>query len=262
MIKIRELTDFLEEMAPLQFQEPYDNSGLIYGDASWDIKGVLCCLDATESILKEAKMRNCNVVVSHHPIIFKGLKKIQQRHYVDKAIIYAIKNDIAIYAIHTNLDNVLINGVNQKIAGRLELKDLHILAPKSPNESIGTGVVGFLDQPFSPSDFLSFTKKQLQTSCIRHTVLPVKSIQKVAITGGSGAFWIGTAIASGADAYITADVKYHDFFEANGEILLCDVGHFESEQFTIDLLAQLISEKFSNFAAHCANLNTNPIQYF
>ncbi|MBK9108917.1 MAG: Nif3-like dinuclear metal center hexameric protein [Saprospiraceae bacterium] len=262
MTKIQDLTDFLEGIAPLNLQETYDNAGLIYGDKSWEIKGVLCCLDATEEILHEAKQRNCNLIVSHHPIIFKGLKQIQYQHYVDKAIIYAIKNDIAIYAIHTNLDNVLENGVNQRIAKRLNLSNLQILASKPNHTDIGTGILGILEKPLRPADFLTFLKLQMQTQIIRHTALSSQQISKVAITGGSGAFWIKTAIAAGADAYVTADVKYHEFFEANGEILLCDIGHYESEQFTIELLYEHISEKFRNFASHCANLNTNPIQYF
>ncbi|MBK8956337.1 MAG: Nif3-like dinuclear metal center hexameric protein [Saprospiraceae bacterium] len=262
MTKISELAGFLEEIAPLHLQESYDNSGIICGDLTWDIRGVLCALDATEDIVKEAHQRGCNVVVSHHPIIFKGIKKIQYRHYVDKAIIYAIKNDIALYAIHTNLDNVLANGVNQKIASKLQLNELKILAPSGPDGQTGTGICGELSTAMDAGLFLDYLKEKLQTACVRHTRILSKPIKKVAITGGSGASWIGSAIAAGADAYITADVKYHEFFEANGQILICDVGHFESEQFTIELLAGLISEKFRNFAAHCANLNTNPIQYF
>jgi dinuclear metal center YbgI/SA1388 family protein len=181
---------------------------------------------------------------------------------VDRAILYAIKNDIAIYAIHTNLDNVLINGVNQKIAKQLELQDLRILLPKPGMKDTGAGVIGDLNQSIKSKDFLHYVKKHLNTSMIRHTRIIKDEIKKVALAGGSGAFLIKTAIQADADVFITADIKYHDFFEANDKILLMDVGHYESEQFTIELLYELISQKFSNFATHYIKTSTNPVHYF
>lgn len=261
-MKLRELTGFLESVADLNLQESYDNSGLIFGNSECEIQGVLCSLDCTKEILMEAKERKCNVVVSHHPIVFSGIKKFNEQHYVDQAIIYAIKNDIAIYAIHTNLDNVFQSGVNQKIAQQLQLKELQILSPKPGDKRIGAGMIGHLETAMQTADFLTYVKQKLKTPMIRHTRFIKDQIHKVAIAGGSGSFLIKEAIRSGAEAFITADIKYHDFFEANDQILLLDVGHYESEQFTIELLYELISQKFSKFATHYTKISTNPVQYF
>ena len=262
MISLKELMVHLEEMAPLSLQESYDNSGLLFGSPEWRVKGVVCCLDATEEVIREAHGIGCNVVVSHHPIVFKGIKKIRPHHYVDKALIYAIKNDIALYAIHTNLDNVLNNGVSRHVADRMRLQGCRILDPKCEGIDTGTGIIGRLESAMEPLHFLKWLKELMQTPCIRHTALLNRPIQTVAVTGGAGASWISKAREEGVDAYVTGDVKYHEFFEANQEIMVCDIGHYESEQFTIELLAGLISSKFSNFAAHCTKLNTNPVQYF
>jgi dinuclear metal center YbgI/SA1388 family protein len=261
-MQLHELTNFLESIADLSLQESYDNSGLIYGDPEMTIDGVLCSLDCTREVLMEAKERKCNVVVSHHPILFSGIKKFNRQHYVDQAIIHAIKNEIAIYAIHTNLDNVFQNGVNQKIAQKLDLQGLEILLPKPGTKEIGAGIKGQLKQSLSATDFLSLVKSQLNTAVIRHTRIVKNQIQKVAVAGGSGSFLIKEAIQSGADAFVTADIKYHDFFDADDRILLVDVGHYESEQFTIELLFELISQKFRNFATHYTKTSTNPVLYF
>ncbi|MBK6544982.1 MAG: Nif3-like dinuclear metal center hexameric protein [Saprospiraceae bacterium] len=261
-MKVNDLANYLESIAPLNLQEPYDNSGLIVGHPEMEIKGVMCSLDCTLAILEEAKILGCNVVVSHHPIIFKGLKKIHGIHYVDQAVMFAIKNDMAIYAIHTNLDSVFRHGVNEKIAKKLELKNLQILSPKMGNPEIGIGMFGNLEQEMQTQDFLKFVKDRMQTKLIRHTSFLKPTIKNVAVTGGAGAFLIQEAIQSGADIFITGDVKYHEFFEANSQIVLLDIGHFESEQFTIELLFGLISEKFRNFATHCTKISTNPVQYF
>lgn len=258
-IKLGELCHYLEEIAPLSLQESYDNSGLIIGHPDWIVRSVLISLDATEEIIDEAIRIGCNVVISHHPIIFKGLKNITGQHYVDRAIIKAIKHDIALYAIHTNLDNILQNGVNQKIASRLGLLNLEILAPKSTDT--GAGIIGLLAHPLSLSEFIPIIKSSLDVTMIRHTRDTHKLIRKVSICGGSGAFLIANAIQAQADAYITADVKYHEFFEANNQLVIIDIGHYESEQHTVELLFELISKKYSNFAAHCAKTNTNPVQY-
>lgn len=261
-MKLQELTDFLESIADLSLQESYDNSGLILGNPDLEITSVMCSLDCTLEVLIEAKERNCNVIVSHHPIVFSGIKKFDEDHYVDRAILYAIKNDIAIYAIHTNLDNVFHNGVNQKIAERLQLQDLRILLPKPGIQQTGAGMIGRLLYPIKTEEFLGYLKTQLNTPLIRHTRFVKKEISNVALAGGSGAFLIKTAIHSGADVFITADIKYHEFFDANDKILLADVGHYESEQFTIELLYGLISQKFSNFATHYIKTSTNPVHYF
>ena len=260
---VSDITDYLETVAPRHLQESYDNAGLITGQEDWEIKGVLISLDTTPAIVAEAIKRGCNMIVAHHPIIFRGLKKINGKNYVEQTIIDAIKNDIAIYAIHTNLDNVYANGVNQKIASQLGLINARILSPKDINEpTIGSGMVGELREPMSIDRFLSFLKTTMKVGCIRHTALVKPQINTVALCGGSGSFLIANAINAQADIYISADIKYHEFFDADGKIIIADIGHYESEQYTIELLGELLNSNFSNFAAHLTNLNTNPIKYY
>ncbi len=366
-MNVNEITSFLESIAPLAYQESYDNSGLLVGNPAAEVSGVLISLDCTEEVVDEAIAKNCNLVISHHPIVFKGLKQLVGKNYVERTVIKAIKNDVALYAIHTNLDSVFKNGVNTKIAERLGLAETRILQPKSnllyklsvfvpqkqaetlknalftagaghigeyshcsfttegtgsflpqegtqpfvgtqgsvhhetetkievivpkPNknrveqamraahpyeevafdwyalentlETVGSGMVGRLDHPMSTEDFLTHVKEKLQTDCIRYTPLTTdKPIEKVAICGGSGSFLLKNAKQQGADAFITGDFKYHEFFDAEGTILITDVGHYESEQFTSELLSELLREKFSTFAIRLSEVNTNPINYF
>lgn len=362
---IQEIIDVLEKLAPTSLQESYDNAGLITGNSNWQCTGVLCTLDSTENIIEEAIQKNCNLVVAHHPIIFKGLKKINGKNYVERTIIRAIKHDIAIYAIHTNLDNI-IEGVNGRMADKLELVNRRILSPKestlkklfcfvpfshaekvrealfsagagvignytecsfgaegngtfkaregadpfvgkvgeghlekelklevvfpasiqttlirkmkeahpyqevaydivaldNPHPEIGSGIVGQLPSVMAGSDFLQLLKSRFGLSVIRHTALPDRPIQKVAICGGAGSFLINNSLSVGADAFITSDLKYHEFFEADGKILFCDLGHFETEQFTIELLADILRQKFPTFAILKSDINTNPVYYY
>lgn len=259
---LQEVISYLESVAPPHLQESYDNSGLIIGNPQLEIKAILFSLDATEDIIREAIKHDCNVVICHHPIIFGGLRRINGLHYVERAVITAIKHDIAIYAIHTNLDNVLTNGVNEMMAIKLGLNDLSILKPRNHDITTGAGLIGHFMRPIVSDFFLEVLKEKFQCHVIRHTKLIKTSIQKVALCGGSGAFLIKHAIEAGADAFITADVKYHEFFEANDQIIICDLGHFETEQYTIDLLFTLVSEKFTNFASRKAISNTNPVNYY
>jgi dinuclear metal center YbgI/SA1388 family protein len=268
-ILIQQLTDFLEDIAPLNLQEHYDNAGLITGRHDQSIKGILCSLDTTEEIIQEAIDLGCNVIVAHHPIIFKGLKKINGYHYVDKTIVKAIKNDIAIYAIHTNLDNVLISGVNTHIAQLLGLDHIQPLISKTEiiNKQgqllpVGTGIVGNFRIPMSHEQFLSFVKHTMKTSIIRYTDIKKQQIERVAVCGGSGASFLLDAKKQNADAYISSDFKYHEFFDGEGDLMITDIGHYESEQYTIDLLFNLITNKFSNFAVRKTSINTNPIKYY
>jgi len=262
-MKLRELTTFLELIAPLHLQESYDNAGLITGNQDQEISGVLCSLDATEEIIDEAIERGCNVVVAHHPIVFSGLKRFTGSTYVQRTIIKAIKADVAIYAIHTNLDNVLSNGVNERIAKRLGLQHLSILAPISPEEpEIGAGLIGHLPQTQSLSDFLAHVKSSMGLSSFKYTKGVDRPLAKIALCGGAGRFLLDQAITAGADAFITSDIKYHEFFDAENHLVLLDIGHYESERYTIDLLQELISEKFSTFAAHTTGVNTNPVLYY
>ncbi len=261
-MKIRELTNYLEEIAPLYLQENYDNTGLIIGEEDEEIRAVLTTLDATEEVVEEAMQLDCNLILAHHPIVFHGLKKVNRQHYIGRAIIKAIKNNIAIYAAHTNLDNVLVDGVNQKIADRIGLVQAVILAPKDPQvPNIGSGLIGKLPQAMVADDFFDHLKRQLELSVIKYTTPPTGTMQNVALCGGSGSFLLPRAIGAGADVFISADFKYHEYFEANDKICVIDVGHYESEKFTKDLLLELIQRKFSNFAAYCSKVNTNPINF-
>jgi len=364
-MKISEIINYLESLAHPSLQEHYDNAGLITGDPEGECTGVMISLDATEEVIMEAISRKCNCVVAHHPIIFGGLKKINARHYTGKAIIAAIKNDIAIYAIHTNLDNV-IGGVNGKIAEVLGLQQIAVLAPKDntlkklytfvpadkaeqvraalfeagggqignysecsfntdgtgtfkagkdtdpyvgergiqhqeketriemifpaylegtiiramknahPYEEVafdvvalanswtatGSGLIGEFPEALTEYELLTKLKTLFFVPVIRHTPFLNKSIKMVAICGGAGSFLIPKALAAGAGAYITSDIKYHEFFEANSRILLADIGHYESEQFTIRLLHELLEQKFPNFAVLKTGVITNPVHYF
>ncbi len=262
-MKLQALITYLEGIAPLHLQEAYDNAGLIVGNPMLEITGVLCCLDSTEAVIDEAIQRSCNVVVAHHPIVFSGLKKLNGKNYIERTVIKAIKHNIAIYAIHTNLDNVLDHGVNQKIADRLGLTNCKILQPKNPEiPTIGAGIIGRLPSTMAEKEFLIFLKERMKINTIRHTQFLGKKIEFIALCGGSGRFLLSSALRQGADVFVSADFKYHEFFDANNQILIADIGHYESEQFTIELLQQLINENFSTFAAHSTRMDTNPIKYF
>ncbi len=364
-MKIKALTQILEKIAPPQYQEVYDNAGLIVGNPSTDVTGVLVCLDSTEAVILEAIERGCNVVVAHHPIVFKGLKKLNGKNYVERTVLLAIKNDVAIYAIHTNLDNMLHNGVNTKIAEKLGLTNLKILAPKrqiltklttfvpisdsqkvldalyaagagnignyencsfrtegigsfkpvgaanphigtlntveevvehrlevifpshlerailaalraahpyeevafyvhsleNDNQEVGAGIVGELLEPMSELDFLHFLKTTMQAGVVRFTAPLSKNVKKIAICGGAGSFLLPQAIGSGADVFVTADYKYHEFFDADGRILIADIGHFESEQYTIELLIGILQKEKPDLEIFSTSILTNPVNY-
>lgn len=364
-MKIKTLTQILEKIAPPQYQEVYDNAGLIVGNPATEITGVLVCLDSTEAVILEAIERGCNVVVAHHPIVFKGLKKLNGKNYVERTVLLAIKNDIAIYAIHTNLDNMLHNGVNTKIAEKLGLTNLKILAPKrqiltklttfapiadsqkvldalyaagagnignyencsfrtegigsfkpvgganphigtlnkveevaehrlevifpsymerailaalrtahpyeaiafyvqsleNAHQEVGAGIVGELLEPMSERNFLQFLKTTMQAGVVRFTAPLSKNVKKVAICGGAGSFLLPHAISSDADVFVTADYKYHEFFDADGRILIADIGHFESEQYTIDLLIDLLRKEKPDLEIFSTAILTNPVNY-
>lgn len=263
MTRISEVADFLESVAPLHLQESYDNSGLLIGSPIAEVKGVLVSLDVTEEIIEEAIRKECNLVVSHHPAIFYGMKKITGQNLTERIVTAAIKNDVAIYAIHTNLDNVLSNGVNERIAKHLGLEVLGVLDRKETGlENTGAGLLATFQEPVREVEFLQLLKERMQSEAIRHTALLDRPIGRVAICGGSGSFLLKQAKKAGAHAFVTADYKYHQFFDADGEILICDIGHYESEQYTTHLLQELISRNFTTFAAHCTDINTNPVHYF
>ncbi len=364
MTLVKDITQYLEKIAPLSYQESYDNAGLIVGNPHMTVTGVLVTLDSTEAVVEEAIAKGCNLIVAHHPIVFKGLKKLNGHNYVERTVIKAIKHDIAIYAIHTNLDHV-VGGVNGMIAERLGLQNVRILAPKSdtllklvsfvpeeatqkvldalyeagvgaignydhcsfrvngtgtfrPNDvaqpyigsaqtdesvtenrievlfpahleskvlntlkkahpyeevafyisalrnqhqEVGAGAVGELSNAMTGDAFLTHLKDTMGLQMIRHTAFVSDSIQKVAVCGGAGGFLLGDAIGANADVFVTADYKYHEFFDADGRILICDIGHYESEVYTKELLQRYLSKKFVNFATILSETNTNPVFY-
>jgi len=363
-MKIAEIIQTIEDFAPISYQESYDNAGLIVGDKLADCTGVLICLDAIEAVIDEAIDKKINLVVAHHPIVFSGLKKIVGKNYIERVIIKAIKNDIAIYACHTNLDNVKL-GVNNIIADKLGLINRKVLEPKKgilkklytyvpkdnkdnllnalfavnagnignysecsfsvdgvgtfkgnedsnpkvgernirsteaeskieiifPNyleakilrtlkenhpyeevayevisldnafQDVGSGLIGELDNAIEGVDFLHQLKDKMQAKCIRHTQLLNKPIKKVALCGGAGSFLLSSAISQKADIFITGDFKYHQFFDADNQMVIADVGHYESEQYTSQLFNKIISEKFPTFAVQISTINTNPVNY-
>lgn len=263
-MRIKDITDYLESIAPLHLQESYDNAGLMTGDSEEEVKGILVCLDSTPEVVDEAIEKGCNLIIAHHPIIFSGLKQLTGADYIQRTVIKAIRANVAIYAIHTNLDNVLSRGVNGRIAERLGLQDIRPLAPLkySDNPDLGAGVIGTLDEAMPEADFLAYLKKTMKVEVVRHTALLDAEVKTVAICGGSGSFLLGEAIAGRADVFVTGDFKYHQFFDANGKIVIADIGHFESEQFTVDLICDLITEKFPNFAPNSSERAVNPVRYY
>ena len=361
---IKEVTNYIEELAPLEYAEEFDNVGLLVGSYNTKISGILVTLDTLEATVEEAITKKCNLIISFHPIIFGGLKKLNGNSYVERVVLKAIKNDIAIYATHTALDNSK-NGVSAKMCEILGLRNTKVLIPKKGiikklttyvpindsdtlknslfsvgagsignydhcsfnvlgngtykgneesnpvigekgklhtekeikisiiyeskyeksilealkenhpyeevayeivmteniHQNIGMGMIGELSSEMEEKDFLLYLKKTMKTDCVRHSALINKKIKKVAVLGGSGSFAISNAKKAGADAYISADFKYHEFFKAENSILLADIGHYESEQFTKNLLVDYLTKKISNFAVILSEKSTNPIYY-
>lgn len=364
MVLVQDVCKHLESIAPPAYQESYDNSTLITGSYKTEVSGILLSLDCTEEIIDEAINNGCNLIIAHHPIVFKGLKSFTGKSYVERTIIKAIKNDIAIFSCHTNLDHVF-NGVNKKICDKLELIDTKILAPKldtlkkltvfvpkqnaqellnalhsagagnignyeqcsfktngigsfkpngkatphigktntlehveetkielivpSPalnnvvstmhqnhpyeevayyitslenvNQEIGAGMIGTLKNTMTATEFISHLKTKMGLRVIKHTKLLTDEISSIAVCGGSGSFLLKNAINKKADIFITADFKYHEFFDAEDKIVIADIGHYESEVFTKDLFYEIISKKFTNIAVRLSEANTNPIVY-
>lgn len=362
--KIKDVVAFLESMAPAAYQESYDNVGLLVGDPETDVKGILLTLDCTEEVVAEAVANHCNMIVAHHPVIFKGLKRLTGRTYVERTVITALRQGVAIFAAHTNLDNIY-TGVNRKIAEKLGLKNLRVLVPKkdtlsklvtfiptdhveavmnalhdagagqvgdykncsfqvngvgtymptgsanpfighsgkqetvneiraevifpshlevniiqalkgthpyeevayyvqrieNENQEVGSGLVGDLEIPMEPIEFLRRLKKQMRIEVVRHTAPVVGMVKRVAVCGGAGSFLLGNAIQSGSQVFVSADFKYHEFFDADGKIMIADVGHYESEQFTKELFGEVLTKKFTTFAVNFSKTVTNPISY-
>ncbi len=257
---LQKIIQAMDEWASPAYQESYDNSGLLTGDSSAEIKGVLICLDCTEEVVKEAMALGANLVIAHHPIIFSGLKKITGTTYIERTVIKAIKNDIAIYALHTNLDNVL-SGVNSKICDLLEMENKKILQSKKGMQEVGAGMIGNLKVASDTKIFLQKVKSTFGAGSLRHTSIIKNTVSKIAVCGGSGSFLLRDAIEQGADLFITSDFKYHQFFDAENRIIIADIGHYEAEKFTKELICEFLREKFPTFALHLSKINTNPVNY-
>ena len=260
-MKISDIIHHLETIAPGHYQEEYDNSGLIAGDITKECSAVLVSLDCTEEIVKEASEKKCNLIVSHHPLIFRPIRRIHPADETGRTLMAAIRSDITIYAIHTNLDNIM-SGVNATIADRLGLINREILLPRADQTSVGSGLIGDLKKAVPERQLLKDLKEEFNIPVIRHSPLTGKPVSRVALCGGSGSFLISSALQRDADFFISADIKYHAFFEGEKKMVIADIGHYESEQFTIDLLYQVILEKFPNFAVLKSGIVTNPVNYY
>lgn len=259
---IQEICTLLETWAAPIAAESYDNVGLLVGFPQQEVTGILINLDVTEALIEEAKALGANMIVTHHPIWFMPRKKLNGEDYVSRIIMSAIKHDIALYAIHTNLDNVR-TGVNRKICEKIGLESVSFLQEKkSIIPELGSGMIGYLSQSFSKESFLQHVKDRFQCGSIRYSDAPLNHIHKVAVCGGAGSFLISQAMAQGADALVTADITYHKFFDNENKLILLDIGHYESEQFTSELIYNYISEKMPNFALYLSKVCTNPVKYF
>jgi dinuclear metal center YbgI/SA1388 family protein len=260
-MKIADIIQHLETIAPLEYQEDYDNSGLQAGDAGNECTGVLVSLDCTEEVVREAIQKKCNLIVSHHPVIFHPIQRVTPENDGGKVLMAAIRAGLSLYAIHTNLDN-LPGGVNATIADKLSLNSRKILLPKAGSPDIGSGLIGNLEKPVSALQFLEDLRKAFFIPVIRHSPLTGRPVFRIALCGGAGSFLISNALCEKADFFITGDIKYHQFFESGGEMVIADIGHFESEQFTMDLIRDVILKKFRNFAVLKSGTVTNPVNYY
>ena len=259
-MKAKQVFDALEQYAPLPLQDSYDNAGLQIGlTAEQEVTGALLCLDVTEAVIDEAERMGCNLIVAHHPLLFRGLKSITGRSYVERCVIKAIQKGIGIYAAHTNLDNAE-GGVNYRIAEKLGLENLTFLDAK-PGVTAGAGVVGELPMAEDEQSFLHRVKTLFSIQCIRHNQLCGREIRRVALCGGAGGFLLPNAIAQGADAFLTGEMRYHDYFGHEGDLLIAEMGHYESEQYTVDLLTEVLNSRFPELKIVKTSLNTNPINY-
>ena len=258
---IKEIISLIEDYAPLKFQASFDNSGLLCGNPERELTSILLCIDVTEEVIKEAIDKGHNLIISHHPLIFSGLKHITPATYVERCVIDAIKHDITIYAAHTNMD-VVSNGVSGRMADKLDLYHRQILQPEGdPMDGNGFGIIGELQQPVESMAFLQQVKEIFRCDRLRYTTPHTSSIQRVAVCGGAGASFFKQTLARQADIYISGDFKYHDFFLTENRIMIADIGHYESEQFTKEIFYEILTKKISKFAVQFSEINTNPIKY-
>ena len=257
-MKIREVIDALERFAPLPLQDDYDNSGLQVGTTETEVSGVLLCLDVTRQVVDEAMRNGCNMIVSHHPLLFRPLKRLTDDN-IGSIVIDAVRAGITIYASHTNLDNAS-KGVNMRIANVLGLTDVKPL-DEQPDGN-GAGIIGLFKEPMSEQELLALIKEKFGVTCIRHNGELGRKISRMAVCGGAGAFLADKAVEHGADAFMTGEIGYHRFFGYDGVIKLIETGHFESEQFTVDLIADILKESFPELKVIKTANKTNPINYY
>ena len=259
-MKIREIVNALERFAPLSLQDSYDNAGLQIGlTVDADSTGALLCLDVTEDIIDEAASKGCNIIISHHPLLFRPCKTISEKDYIGRCIIKAIQKGISIYSAHTNLDSA-VGGVNYRISEKLGLENIKALHEKPGTDGAGEGVTGMLPSETDSASFIEKVKATFNAGCVRHNNCN-RQIKKVALCGGAGAFLINDAIEAGADAFLTGEIGYHRFFGYEDNILLLEIGHYESEQYTIGLLHDILKGANADFPIYEASATTNPISY-
>lgn len=259
MVKVAEISGAIEEFAPKSLQENYDNAGLQVGDPQAGVTAVLVCLDVTEEVLKEAKERECNLVVSHHPLIFRGLKSLTGADTTQRLVMEALKDNIAVYSAHTNLDSTW-DGVSHEIARKLDVKDPEVLEPQTGNPKAGLGVIGNI-KPLPKIEFLRKVKETFKVAALKYSAQsPMLVVRRVAVCGGAGASLITSAIQAGADIIVTGDVKYHDFTSFGSEIIIADIGHYESELCSREILARIIREKFKDTPVYLSDSESNPIK--
>ena len=270
-VKIYQVVDALEHYAPLPLQEGYDNAGLQVGlTEAVEVSGALLCLDVTEAVVDEAIRKGCNLIVSHHPLIFRKLARISDENYVQRTVRKAIKNDIAIVSMHTNMDAAK-GGVNFKIAEKLGLRNLRFFGGEKEIDGVkgGEGVIGEITgetdtlhaDGIAADDLVLMLRERFQAECVQCNQLLRRSIRMVALCGGAGSFLLDAAIAAGADAFITGEMHYHEFFGHEQEIQICVIGHYQSEQFTSEIFRSIITEKCPGVKCEISEINTNPIIY-
>ena len=260
MTKVRDISNAIENFAPIRLQEDYDNAGLQVGDPDMEVSAVLLCLDVTEEILQEAIERSCNMIISHHPLIFRGLKNVTGKDPIQRIVIEALRNNVAIYSAHTNLDSAR-EGVSHEIGNILNLSDMKVLDPKPDDPSVGIGVIGDM-KPTPKLEFLRRLKEKFNVKALKYSAhSPKLVIKRPAVCGGSGAFLIKKAIEEGADAIVTGDVKYHDFTSFGGDILIADIGHYESELCSSKIFSRIIRDRFPEMVVYFAEKESKPIAF-
>ena len=261
-MKIKEVIAALEQFAPLPLQEGWDNAGLQVGLTEADVSGALLCLDVTPQIVDEAVATGCNLIVSHHPLIFHKLACVTGADDVQRVVMKAIKHDIAIVSMHTNMDNAQ-GGVNCKIAEKLGLHDTRLFATRTVGDVVcGSGVVGDFEEPMAADDFILLLKRTFDVECVQANQLLRRPIRRVAVCGGAGAFLMPQAVQLGADAFVTGEMHYHEFFGHEQQLQIAVIGHYQSEQFTSEIFKSIIEEKCDGVRCVMAATNTNPIIYF